>query len=89
MRFLGILAAILTTSSFVPQAYQTIKTKDVSGISLGMYSVFVIGLLLWIMYGLYIGDIPMILANFGTFLFAVMILICKIKYGGKWNGRTD
>lgn len=40
---IGTIAAILTTLSFLPQAYQVIKTKDTSGISLGMYTMFVLG----------------------------------------------
>lgn len=44
---IGTIAAILTTLSFLPQAYQVIKTKDTSGISLGMYTMFVLGVFLW------------------------------------------
>ena len=43
----GSLAAILTTISFFPQAWHSFKTKDVSGVSLGMYSVFTVGVALW------------------------------------------
>ena len=48
---IGTIAAFLTTLSFLPQAYQVIKTKDTSGISLGMYTMFVIGVFLWIIHG--------------------------------------
>ena len=72
----GTTAAILTTISFVPQACQVIKTKDTSGISLGMYIAFV----LWIIHGIKIQDMNLIGANAITFVFASIILTYKIKY---------
>ena len=77
---IGTIAAILTTLSFVPQAYQVIKTKDTSGISLGMYIAFVIGVFLWIIHGINIQDYNIIGANAITFIFASIILTYKIKY---------
>ena len=77
---IGTIAAILTTLSFVPQAYQVIKTKDTSGISLGMYIAFVIGVFLWIIHGINIQDYNLISANAITFIFASIILTFKIKY---------
>ncbi|GIM30209.1 hypothetical protein CPJCM30710_28750 [Clostridium polyendosporum] len=85
-KILCIIAAILTTSSFIPQAVKTIKTKDTSGISFGMYSMFTTGVLLWVSYGLFIKDIAIIVANIITFIFALIILIYKIgnmKKGGE------
>ncbi len=80
MEFIGPIAAILTTFSFVPQAIQVIKTKDTSGISLGMYTMFVLGVFLWIIHGIRIQDISLILANLVTFALASVILFYKIKY---------
>lgn len=80
MAFFGWIAAAFTTFSFLPQAIKTVRDKDTSGISLGMYSIFTIGVFLWLIYGLVIGDIPIIIANAITFLFALTILIMKIKY---------
>lgn len=77
-KILGILASILTTSSFIPQAVKTIKTKDTSGISLGMYSMFTMGVLLWLSYGLFIKDIAIIIGNIITFILAFIILMYKI-----------
>ena len=76
----GIIAAILTTLSFLPQAYQVIKTKDTSSISLGMYTMFVIGVFLWIIHGWNIQDYNLIGANTITFVFASIILTYKIIY---------
>lgn len=77
---IGYLAAVLTTCSFVPQAWQTFKTRDVSGISLGMYSVFACGVALWLAYGLLLGAWPIVLANGLTLALAVAILAMKLRY---------
>jgi len=77
---LGIIAGLLTTGSFLPQVYQTLKTRDVTGISLLMYLAFTTGVLLWLMYGLLHGQIAVILANGITFVLAAIILGMKIRY---------
>lgn len=76
----GGIAACLTTLSFVPQALKVIKTKDTSGISLGMYIMSVVGVFLWAIHGLRINDLALITANSITFFLSLTILICKIKY---------
>jgi MtN3 and saliva related transmembrane protein len=76
----GYVAAILTTLSFLPQAIKTIKEKNTEGISLVMYSLFTSGVLLWLVYGLFVKDTPIIVANAITFILAVIILALKIKY---------
>ena len=60
---IGYLAAALTTCSFVPQALHTFRTRDVAGISLGMYSVFTAGVALWLLYGLALSAWPIVAAN--------------------------
>ena len=77
---LGFAAAILTTASFLPQAIKTIRTKDTSGISLFMYSLFALGTLLWFLFGLFSNNMPVMIANAVTLLFACIILTYKIKY---------
>lgn len=76
----GYLAAILTTLSFLPQTIKTIKEKNTEGISLLMYGMFTAGVFLWLVYGLFMRDIPIIVSNGVTFALAVTILILKIKY---------
>jgi MtN3 and saliva related transmembrane protein len=75
---IGYLAATLTTLAFVPQALLTLRTRDVRGISLGMYSLFTVGIALWLVYGLYLGEWPIIAANAVTLLLAASILATKI-----------
>lgn len=77
---IGLLAAISTTSSFLPQALETIRTKNTLGISLGMYLIFSFGTLLWFIYGIMGIDWPIIIANGITLIFACIILAYKTKY---------
>lgn len=78
---IGYCAAILTTCSFVPQAVHTFRTRNVSGISLGMYSVFTVGIALWLVYGLALRAWPIVAANAITLGLAGAILGMKIRYG--------
>lgn len=77
----GYGAAILTTLSFVPQAWLTFRTRDVRGISLGMYSVFTVGVALWLLYGWMMGAWPIVIANAVTLALAGVILTMKVRYG--------
>lgn len=77
---IGYAAAILTTCSFVPQAWLTLRTRDVSGISLGMYSVFTLGVALWLAYGWLIAAWPVVIANTITLALASFILVMKLRF---------
>jgi len=77
---LGYAAATLTTASFVPQAWLTFRTRDVSGISLGMYSAFTLGIVLWLLYGLALQAWPVVIANAVTLALASAILWMRWRY---------
>ena len=77
---IGYAAAVLTTFSFAPQAWHTYRSKDVSGISLGMYSVMTTGVACWLVYGLSLGTLPLIFANAVTLVLALAILVMKLRY---------
>ena len=81
--WVGYVAAGLTTASFVPQAWLTFKTRDVSGISLGMYSAFTLGIALWLAYGLLIEAWPVVIANVITLALAASILLMRLRFGRK------
>ena len=81
IEWLGYAAAILTSIAFVPQAVKTIRSRDTSGISLGMYVIFTIGIGFWFAYGVALGSWPMILANIVTFALALTILALKLRHG--------
>jgi MtN3 and saliva related transmembrane protein len=79
--WVGYVAAVLTTFSFIPQAARTIRTKETHGISLWMYVMFNVGIAFWLVYGLVLMSWPMILANIVTLALSGTILALKIRYG--------
>ena len=82
---LGYIAAFCTTSAFIPQVVQTLRTRDTEAISFGMYSLFVVGVSFWLAYGVVLGDLPIIVANLITLCLASTVLLVKIKdtFAGK------
>jgi MtN3 and saliva related transmembrane protein len=76
---IGLLAAFLTTSAFIPQVYKIYKEKNADGISLTMYVILFIGVLLWLIYGILIGSLSIIIANGITALLQLSIIIFKLK----------
>ena len=76
---IGYLAACLTTFSFLVQAIKSWRTKDLSGISVGMYTMFASGIALWLVYGFVINSMPLIVTNALTLVFALSILVMKIR----------
>jgi len=76
---IGYLAACLTTFSFLVQAIKSWRAKDLSGISVGMYTMFASGVALWLVYGLVINSMPLIVTNALTLVFALSILVMKIR----------
>lgn len=77
---LGLVAATLTTSAFLPQMIKTWQSKSAKDASLGMLITFCIGVFLWLIYGLYLQALPIILANSLTLIFNLIIVWLKIKY---------
>lgn len=77
----GYAAAILTTISFVPQVLKVWRTRSARDVSLGMYSLFTLGIFTWLVYGVLIESWPVILANFVTLVLAGTVLAMKLKFG--------
>lgn len=80
-RIVGLIAATLTTVSFVPQLVRSLRTRDTRSISLGMYMLFTLGVALWLVYGLLIHDLPVTLANGVTLVLTLVVLALKLRYG--------
>ena len=76
---IGLLAAFLTTSAFIPQVYKIHKDKNADGISLTMYIILFVGVILWLIYGVLIGSISIVIANGITALLQLSIIIFKLK----------
>lgn len=83
IEIIGLLAAVLTTSSFIPQVIKTKKTKSVENLSLSMYLAMFAGVVLWLIYGLYINSVAVILANAVTAVLTLMLLNYKIRFAKK------
>ena len=81
IEIIGLIAAFLTTGAFLPQVYKTWKTKDVSSLSLPMFSMFFIGVVMWLIYGILIESFAIILANAITIISSFLLVYFKIKYG--------
>ncbi|GMV78774.1 MAG: hypothetical protein AMXMBFR79_19040 [Chitinophagaceae bacterium] len=77
--YLGYLAALCTTVAFIPQAIKVYKTRHTKDISLGTFSLLNAGLIFWLIYGLILNSYPIILANALTLIFAIYILVIKLK----------
>ena len=76
---IGLIAASLTTASFVPQVYKIWKTKSAEGVSLTMFLMFFVGVILWLFYGLYLESIAMTIANIITGSLSLIIIYYKLR----------
>ena len=76
---IGIIAAILTTSAFIPQVYKIYKERNADGISLTMYIILLTGVILWLVYRILIGSLSIMIANWITALLQLSIIIFKLK----------
>ncbi len=83
---IGYLAGSLTTISFFPQLIKIFRNKKADEISFAMYSVITIGMILWILYGVYLKSIPIIIANTISTIATIMIMILTIIYH---QGKID
>jgi MtN3 and saliva related transmembrane protein len=77
---IGSIGAVLTTIAFTPQTYHLYKRRDLLGVSISIYSVFTLGVALWLAYGLLLHNWPLIISNAITLVLSMMILLLKIKH---------
>ena len=77
---IGYFAGFLTTVAFVPQVLKTWKSKSASDLSLGMFLVFSLGVLLWLIYGMLLAEAPIVFWNTVTLILALALLIMKLKF---------
>lgn len=74
----GMVAALLTTAAYIPQAYKTIKTKSTKDLSIITFSMLLAGTILWFIYGLYIHDTPLMFTNGITATLSGIIFCIKV-----------
>lgn len=77
---LGLVAGVLTTLAYLPQLIKTWQSKSAADLSWSMLIILCLGIVLWLAYGLFVHDIPILVANIVTLIFASIILILKIRY---------
>ena len=81
VNLIGAGAASLTTICWLPQAFRILRTRDTAAISLLTYSVFGLGLVLWLCYGVLLGSWPIIGSNVVTLVLVVPIILLKLRHG--------
>jgi MtN3 and saliva related transmembrane protein len=79
--WLGLGAAFCTTVAYVPQVMKAWRSKSTADISLGMFTLMVTGIVLWLIYGLLLSDLPLIAANAVTLCLVISILLLKLRHG--------
>lgn len=77
---IGISAAILTSSCFIPQIMHGIRTKRLNDVSYGMLIVLLTGMFLWIIYGIYLSNWVIISANIFAFATNLTLILLKRYY---------
>lgn len=80
IQVLGLVAGSCTTIAFLPQVLKTWKSRSAKDLSLGMFSFFCFGVLLWLIYGIMVRDIPVIAANLMTLMLASTLLFFKLRF---------
>ena len=80
IQLLGLIAGGCTTIAFLPQVIKTWKERSAKGLSLSMFTIFSLGVTLWLVYGFLMKDIPLIAANLITLMLASTLLVFKLKY---------
>jgi MtN3 and saliva related transmembrane protein len=81
VNFVGYIAATLTTAAFLPQVLQVWKSKSTKDLALPTLLSFILGVGMWLVYGLLVKSTPVIIANAVTLLLNLVILRFKLKYG--------
>ena len=79
--FIGAAAGACTTLAYLPQVIQAWRTRSTHDVSLRMYLLMVTGTVLWLAYGLALGDAPLIAANAVSFVLTGSILFLKLRHG--------
>ena len=77
IEIIGYLAMFCTSSSFIPQVVQIWKTKSTQDISLSMYIIYTLGIILWLIYTIWIKALPLIIGNVISLVLASIILTMK------------
>ncbi|MCX8044084.1 MAG: SemiSWEET transporter [Desulfobacterota bacterium] len=78
---IGLVAGVCTTGSLLPQVWKALRTRTTRDISLVTYILLCVGIFFWCVYGLLIREVPIVLANGVSLIFAVIVLLLKLRHG--------
>lgn len=81
VELIGYVAGVLTTAAFAPQAFKIWRSKSARDVSLAMYAMFVMGVALWLVYGVLTESPPVVAANAVTLVLALLVVAMKLRYG--------
>jgi MtN3 and saliva related transmembrane protein len=81
IHYLGYLAGTLTVVSFLPQVIRTWQSRRTGDLSLGMFTILITASSLWIVYGVVVGDMPVVITNIGMVALNGAIAVAKVRYG--------
>ena len=88
IQILGLVAGACTSLAAVPQLIKTWKTKEVGEVSLKMFLLYVVGMSMWLAYGIIRSDVPIIVTNAIALTFNAMMLFFKLKYKNNAGAAT-
>jgi len=80
INILGLMAAFFSASGFIPQLIKIVNTKLTKDISFSMFSLFLAGVICWLIYGILINSMPIIISNVISMIMNITIIIYKLKY---------
>jgi len=83
VHYIGFAAGLLTSGAAVPQVLQTYQTKHARDLSLCQLILLAFGMLLWLIYGLFLGDLPLIIANVFSIVCYTALIAMKLRYDRK------
>jgi len=78
--WVGMLAGTLTTIAFVPQVLKIWLTKSADDVSYLMFAIFSLGVILWLVYGIELGAMPIVVANIVTLVLSLLVVALKVRY---------
>jgi len=78
---IGYLAGLLILISIIPQIIKSWKTKSTKDLSLPRYLIYVLGVVLWLVYGIVLLNGPMIVVNSINLILASTMVYLKLKHG--------
>ena len=89
IEIIGLIAATFTTVAFIPQVLKIWKNRDASGVSVSMYVIMLIGICIWLYFGILIGSIAVVTANIISGILQLSIIIFAFTHRKKSETFTS